>query len=131
MTLRDAFGHFGAVATNLRWSWSAHTPDESVVVLTWWKDEVQEDVGRLIYDMRNHIRLDRWQGKPGNRDRIKNLVMARIHCDGRFRVVWCEARDTNEEPRRTKRRWPDDDLWMQLTDLNEETGEFRAEEVQA
>jgi len=128
-TLRDAFGYFGAVAVNPRWSWSARSPDGRTVVLNWWKDEITRDGGRLIYDNRGHPRLDEWRGRHGNRDQIRNFVWAREHCDNLFRVVWCEARDVKASVRTVAARYPDKDLWMRLTNLNEKTGEFRAESV--
>lgn len=130
-TLKDAFGHFGAVAKNPRWSWSARSADAKTVVLTWWTDETRYDGDRLIFDMVNHPRLDIWRGRKGNRDRIRNLKLARDNCDGLFRIVWCKARDTKADVREATERWPDNDLRMRLTFLDENTGEFRAEAAES
>ena len=128
-TQTAAFAYFGAVATNIQWSWSARSPDLKTVVLTWWMHEIVRDGPKLIYDMRDHSLLNEWRGRHGNRDRIKNLTCARDHCNRLFRVVWCEAREPNARIPKAVRRWPDKDLWMRLTELNETTGEFRAESV--
>lgn len=63
---------------------------------------------------------------PGNRERIENLKWARDHCDGLFRVVVTVARDTKEIPRHIADCFPKPNLVMRITDLDEETGEFRA-----
>jgi hypothetical protein len=117
-SLSGAFGYFGAVAANPRWSWSARSADGKTVVVNWWKDEITRDGIKLVYDMRDHDHLSEWRGRNGNRDRIRNLVWARDHCDGLFRIVWCEASDVNARVRKTVGRYPDKDLWMRLVDLN-------------
>ena len=96
-TQTAAFAYFGAVATNIQWSWSARSPDLKTVVLTWWMHEIVRDGPKLIYDMRDHSLLNEWRGRHGNRDRIKNLTCARDHCNRLFRVVWCEARETERK----------------------------------
>ncbi|SRR6266481_1665225 len=129
MRVRDAFGAFGATVTNERWSWSAISADRNTVVLTWWKDEIRQESGHLVYDMRNHHRLDIWRDRPGNRERIRHLIHARDNCDGLFRIVWSTAADLNAVIRRTISRNPDLNILMRLVELNEQSGEFRAEQV--
>jgi hypothetical protein len=125
--LRDSFAYFGTVAANLRWSWSARSPDGKTVALTWWRDEsARDDRGRWVYDMRDHPRVNIWRGRHGNRDRIRNLTWTREHCDGLFRIVWCEASDVNARVRKAIARYPDKDLWMRLVHLDDQTGEFLA-----
>ena len=127
--LRDAFAHFGARAHSPRWSWSAVTADKKTVVLTIWTDRVGDLKQRpLIHDNYGDNVQD-WTKKRGNRERIDHLKWARDHCDGRFRVIFVVALDKHESPRRIKDRYPEPNLIMQLTDLDEETGEFRAESV--
>jgi hypothetical protein len=127
--LRDAFAHFGTRAHNPRWSWSARSDDKKTVVLTIWTDRLGNLKQRpLIYD--NHgDNVWSWTKKPGNRERIDLLKWARDHCDGRFCVVFVVARDEHESPRRIKDRYPEPNLVMRLIDLDEDTGEFRAESV--
>jgi hypothetical protein len=130
LSVRDAFGSFGAVPANDRWAWSARSPNGDVVVVTWWRDEIgRRPDGKLVYDCRNRPNLHLWQNRVGNRDRIRNLIHARDHCDGHFRIVWCKARDPREPTRVAVERYPDRTLWMKLIELNERTGEFLAEEV--
>jgi len=128
-TLREALARFEAVAANPRWAWSARRRDGTVVVLILWIDRVRYDEGKWVYDTRKPPLHMKGKPKPGKCDRLKNLVLARANCSGRFRVVWCEAKDTNAEVRQTVKWWPDEDLWMQLTHLDEQSGEFRAESV--
>jgi hypothetical protein len=129
MSVKDAFGYFGAVPANRQWSWSARSPDGSTVVITWWKDQETRRKGKLVYDTRNDPNLAEWRNRHGNRDRIRNLAHARDHCGGLFRIVWTKARDPNEPVRQTVERYPDETLQMRLIELREQTGEFLAEEV--
>jgi hypothetical protein len=126
--LAESFAHFGAIPRNPRWAWSAR--GENVVVVTWWKDEKGRDGDKFVYDLRGNPRLPLWQGRHGNRDRIKNLVWARDHCDGLFRVVWIKTNEPDDRIRKTIERYPDDRLWMRLEALNEHTGEFLARQVE-
>lgn len=125
-TLRACFAEFGAKATNPRWGRSARSRDGTVVVVTLWKDYVDYSAKPIVYDTFNRSeRINR----PGNRDRIDNLLWARDHCGSRFRVVIIEAEDDKANTRKIARRYPLKDWRMRLTKLNEETGEFRAEKV--
>ena len=129
MSVKDAVGYFGAVPTNRQWSWSARSPDGRTVVVTWWKDQETRRNGKMVYDTRNMQNLAEWQWRNGNRDRIRNLVHARDHCDGLFRIVWVKTNDPDQRVRKTIERYPDETLEMRLIELDEQTGEFLAEEV--
>ena len=128
-TLTKAFAYFdGAKARNPRWSWSARSADGRTVVVTLWKDSICDD-GRTVTvdafdDGSGRLRL--WKDAQGNRDRIQNLVWARDHCDGLFRVVLVVAKDTAAVPRAIDERYPDPNLVMKLIRLNEDTGELLA-----
>ena len=129
MTLRDAFAVFGAKARNPRWSWSARSPDGRTVVLTLWEDDFRPD-GTV--DMFGQAECRKWRGKPGNQERIENLIYARDHCDRRFRVVRLTPKQGMRPPRSTgatAQRYPDPTLVMELTELDPHTGEFRAKSV--
>ena len=115
--------------TNRQWSWSARSPDGRTVVVTWWKDQETRRNGKMVYDTRNMQNLAEWQWRNGNRDRIRNLVHARDHCDGLFRIVWVKTNDPDQRVRKTIERYPDETLEMRLIELDEQTGEFLAEEV--
>jgi hypothetical protein len=73
--------------------------------------------------------MNEWKDLPGNRERLENLIWARDHCGGRFRVVITVAEDVNARPRKIAKCFPQDKLIMQITKINEQTGEFRAEGV--
>jgi len=126
MTLRDAFAFFdGAKGRNPRWSWSARSTNGRTVVLTLWKHDIDDD-GATI---RVH-----WRGRPGRKrlgykELIENLIWARDHCGGLFHIVMIVAKDPNAQPRSIAKCWPDPGLVMKLSDLDETTGEFRAESV--
>ena len=126
--LRDAFGFFGTKATNHVWGWSAVSEDQKTVAVTIWSDSVGPDG---VVDKFGHPELDWWKDRLGNKDRIKNFKIARANCGGVFRVVWIEAEAQGAKVRSIARARPIIDWAMKLTDLNEETGEFRAIRVPA
>ncbi|KRF21000.1 hypothetical protein ASG90_00865 [Nocardioides sp. Soil797] len=122
-TLAEAFEFFGTFPDNPRWSWSAVSPDSKTVAVTVWENEVGVD-GAV--DFFGHAGLADWVSKPGNRERIRNLKVARDHCGGLFHVIWVTARDLNERPWTIAGRYPEERFMMKLIDLNETTGEFSA-----
>jgi hypothetical protein len=122
-TLAEAFAHFGTVARNPRWAWSAVSPDLRRVAVTLWEDQVRPDGSVNLF---GHPKVERWQSQPGNKDRIRNLKIARDNCGGLFHVVWVRARDIDAVPREIADRYPDDGIVMRLVDLDEQTGEFSA-----
>jgi hypothetical protein len=130
MTLRDAFAYFdGARGRNPRWSWSARSPDGRTVVLTLWEDHISDDGTTIRVDTFGRGQQRQWTSKLGNKERIENLVHARNHCGGLFRVVMITAKDRTARPRSIAKRYPHPTLVMKLTDFDETTGDFRAESV--
>ena len=119
-----AFRHYGVILRNEQWSWSGMTPDGEVV-LALWQDEFHYEDSPVWYSP-NAETLHFWKDRPGNRERISNLIHAREHRGGRFRVVILKAVDTRTDPRKVDEAYPRLNMVMQLTELNEETGEFRA-----
>ena len=126
-TLTEAFASFGAEARNIRQAWSARSADEQTIVVTLWRDLINDDGKEVSVDCFGDPNLHAWKDTPGNRQRIKDLAWARDHCDGHFRVVFVEASDTKAVPRSTTRRYPDATLVMKLIRLDETTGEFKAQ----
>ncbi len=122
-TLAAAFQQFDTYPSNPRWSWTAVSSDQKTVAVTLWEDQINPDGSVNFF---GHEELERWQAKPGNMERIRNLKIAQANCGGRFHVVVVKARDTKEFPRQIIDRYPADYM-MQLVDLDEETGEFKAE----
>jgi hypothetical protein len=61
---------------------------------------------------------ERWAARPGNRERLENLIWARDHCAGEFRVVMAIAKDTSADPREIRDCFPKEDLYMRITYLN-------------
>ena len=128
-TLKDCFGSYGASGANQRWSWSARSQDGNTVVITLWKDLVRLENGVARYDSFNLESSGEWIDLLGNRERIENLIWARDNCDGLFRVVITIAEDTQAEPRKIEQCFPQPRMVMRIIELNESTGEFRAESV--
>src|ERR1700733_1227791 len=126
LTRAECFAHFGAVCSNSRWSWSARSADGKTVVVTMWQDEIKGKEGSLVYESRPRPRERK---RAGATERLANLIWARDHCDGLVRVVIARAKDVTADPRQSIDWFPKDNLYMQITDLDEQTGAFRAESV--
>ena len=96
--------------------------------MTMWEDEdeIQWDGPNATYQSRARIRTHK---RPGETERPENLVWAHDNCDGLVRVVRMTAQDVNANPRSIARCYPDDDLIMRITSLDERSGVFRAESV--
>ena len=127
--LAECFKRYGARGRNARWSWSARSQDEKTIVLTLWKDGISVSNGVTTYDSFDPTGHAPWIDTPGNRERLENLKWARDHCDGLFRVVITVAKDVNSVPRSIAECYPQPNLVMRITDLNEQTGEFRAASI--
>lgn len=121
-----AFAHYGAVLNNVQWSWSAKTPSEEVV-LTFWQDLFNYKTKPVSYSVFDDPTINDRKNSHGNIERIENLKWARDNCSGRLRVVVVNAVDPKASPRKIKSAYPRDNIIMKLIELNEETGEFRAE----
>ena len=123
-TRTEAFRFFGATLTNTRWSWSARTPDGATVVLALWTDRFDRQVNPIQYNDHRISPDDSWIRRPGNRERLENLLWARDNCRGKFRVVLVRPKNSISDPREIDECWLKEDLVMRLMDLNEQTGEF-------
>lgn len=128
MKLSECFASFGARGRNPRWSWSARSDDGAIVVITLWKDRLSFADGNVVYDDFG-IDTSAWVERPGNRERIDNLIWARDRCGGFFRAVVTVAEDVSAQPRRIADCYPQPRWNMKLVELNEATGEFRAVHV--
>jgi len=126
-TLAECFKEYKATPSNPRWSWSARSEDGKTVVLTLWQDRLTVDkkTRQAVYDSRGQ-NVSAWADRNGNRERLENLKWALDHCDGQFRVIITVAKDKNAIPREIVDLYPQVDWVMRITDLNENTGEFRA-----
>jgi hypothetical protein len=124
---KAAFAHFGAQGRNERWSWSARSADGAVVVLTLWRDEFDYSTSPATYSSFGR-EAERRANKAGNNERRENLIWARDHCGGIFRGVIAVAVDVAADPRKILRCAPSD-LNFRLLELDEGSGEFRAEVV--
>ena len=124
----EAYAALGAVLKNERWAWSGHSEDETAVVVTLWADKLRAvPGGGMRYDLFDAPDLDAWRTKRGNRERIRDLVLARDRCDGRFRAVGGRANAGGDAMLEGSVYEARPDLVMRLIDLDEATGEFSAE----
>src|SRR5262245_36046794 len=118
-TLKECFAEFGATAKNPRNSWSARSADGKVVVVTVWKDQLDYRARPIVFDNFGRSDLHSWIDRPGNKDRINDLIWARDHCDGLFRVVITEAEDVKANPRQIAHCYPLRDWVMRLIRVDE------------
>jgi hypothetical protein len=123
--LAEAFRAYGAKGSNPRWSWSARTPDDQIV-MTFWKDLIHSGGDHLSYSIFGRPDRIHWKANPGNSERIENLKWAKEHCDGLMRVVIVVAEDTEANPRKIVDSYPQKNWLMKLVELDEHTGEFNA-----
>jgi hypothetical protein len=123
-TLAAAFGYFGAVPKNPRWSWSGRSSDGKVVVLTMWEDQIGDDHGLKTYQSGPRKRRH-----PGAAERLENLIWARDRCERIFRVVRLRAKDAAAKRRSIAECFPDDSLIMRVDYLDDKTGEFQARQL--
>jgi hypothetical protein len=119
-THTKAFEHFGTKPANLRWSWSARSPDDKMVANTFWQDEFKKRDGKIVY--KGILKQD----NHGGREQMRNLQCAMQNCQGRIYAIIAVARDSNAEPRSIKECFPSR-LVMRLTRLDLQSGEFEAE----
>ena len=124
-----AFAYFGATPRNVQWSWSARSSDGQKVVVTLWQDQFKRRDNRLVYESQFESRER--DKRHGFRELMNNLLWARDHCDGRFRVIVAKAKDTNAYPRSIEECFPHKTMIMQLKGLDLETGNFTAEAERA
>jgi hypothetical protein len=125
-TLAAAFRAFGARGKNPRWSWSARTPDDRIV-MTFWQDRFLPGQP-LSYSNIGNNDLTIGQLQLGNQERLDNLQWAQHRWDGLMGVVIIRAVDPNAQERNIAEAFPRKDLLMRLSTLLD-TGEFSAENV--
>lgn len=126
--LADAFAHFGVTGKNQRWSWSARSTNGDVVVLTLWRDHFDYSTNPPRYYANADLDSSAdWLDRPGNRERLENLIWAEDNCGGEFRVIVIEPVDPNAKPRQIKNCYPKDRMVGRIIKLNRESGEFEAE----
>jgi hypothetical protein len=127
-TKSKAYEDFGIVCANPRWGWSGHSIDKSKVALLFWEDKFDETKG--LYDDTD------WPDpstthKLGNKERIKDIKLARRRSDSVVHAVIARAKLPITEPRKIDRAYAMHRFKMKITDFDEETGKFRAERVPA
>jgi hypothetical protein len=101
-------------------SWSARSPDGRTVAVTAWVFDI---VGGEI---NMFGKMKRQPPNAAGRERIENLLWAKGHCDGRFRVVVIEPVDPEVIPRKIKRVIGVDPLPWRLVKIEPQTGEYIA-----
>lgn len=121
----EAFEHFETKLTNVRWSWSGISPDQSVVALVLWQDVVKGLNCELTYADGDDLDAA-WRQRPGHAERIRHLAHCRDALGSRFRAVIARAVDVEADPRDIVACHPQQGVRWQLDHLDEATGAFRA-----
>ena len=98
--------------------------------MTLWQDQFNYKTDPPSYDSFGHETAE-WVDRPGNKERRANLIWARDNCDGLCRVIITKAVDVNARPRSIASCAPHDTMLMRIVDLDETTGEFRADIIRA
>ena len=96
-------------------------------MVTLWADKLREVPGGFRYDLFDAPDLDVWRGKRGNRERIRDLQLARDRADGLFRVVIGRANDSGDAMLEGS-VYEVSDIVMRLIDLDEATGRVQRRE---
>ena len=123
----EAYAALGAALKNERWAWSGHGADGATVVVTLWADKLRPvPGGGYRYDLFDAPDRDSWRTKRGNRERIRDLLLARERADGLFKVVVGRA-NAGGDAMLEGSVYEASDITMRLIDLDERTGEFSAE----
>ena len=128
MQYAEAFAALGYRLLVPRTDWTAIKPDD-VCISLWQKQVSYHSDGRPWQDTELHGRDNRlWRRKAGNRKRIEHLKIALAKFDGFVDVVIVNGEPGisfgNAHPWVPEKR--KDHKWR-VTDLDEETGHFRAE----
>ena len=123
-TLTECFAHFGVPrAGNVRTWWSDRAPDGQVVI-TLWTDHFDAEMVR--FSILGRRDLPKWRDRQPNRHRAE--LLKSVGVGGVFQSIIQRSADTTSHPRKTVERYIGP--LMRLTNLNETTGEFSAEEVE-
>lgn len=121
-TLSQCFARLGTVPKNPRWSWSGRSADGKRVSVTLWKDLFEN--GTATYRTLASGSSQAWVGSNGHLELIENLAWARDHLDGEVSVIIVIARDVSSSPRQIEECYPQPNLRMRVTELDEATGDF-------
>jgi hypothetical protein len=96
MTQKELFEKLGAPLKNSRWSWGAIRPDDGVVFLRVWQDEVH----RIAEKENIYVRVtDQPSGDdgPGYKERLEHSML--VANGAPCYLVMCRAVDTSTVPR--------------------------------
>jgi len=125
LRLSAAYRAYGCV-TKTPYSWSGRSPDGKTVAISMWVDGIHNDTSPMTYGSVGKEDIANWEWRQGNKDRIEDLKWSHDHCGGRLRVIITVPEDFDAPTRKVAEAWVRPDLVMQLDELNENTGEFRA-----
>lgn len=125
----ECFERYNTRPSNIRWSWSARSDDGRTVAVTLWQDRFER--GGTAYSPKADALDIKWIGSPGHKELVDNLKWARDHCDGEFRVIIAVPKDPAASPRSIKECFPHERLKMRIIHIDDGTGDFLAERIEA
>lgn len=134
MNKKQAFKYFDVNQKNERWSWSGISHDRKTCVLTLWVDQALFDKHSRSYKHTNFkANNSDWRNLPGNKNRIKDINYCMKNLEGKFKVIFVTAVNSNEfgETRKIAHLKPMLDLWFEITKFDAETGEFESKSLPA
>lgn len=126
-TQAECYAYYGVVPRNPRWSWSGRSPDGTAVAVTLWQDGF-EDKGRVYRSGEDDVPGE-WKSRPGFTELIDNLVLARDENEGLVHVILAVAKDVKARPRSIKKCFPQPNLKMGVTELDDEHCTFKLERI--
>lgn len=130
MNKKEAFGYFGVVQKNERWSWAGLSDNKDLAVLTIWSDQKKFIKPTKTYQTSNFNQNNEiWINELGNKERIEIIQYCIDHLDCKFRAIIAVPKNpgVTNMTRDWKRGKPVDKQWFKLTKFNPLTGEFESE----
>lgn len=126
---KACFDSYDVKPANPRWSWSGKSDDGKTVAVTCWQDRFEKGID--LYRSHTHLGEIGWQSRPGHNELIRNLAWARDNCDGVVRIIIAAPVDPKASPRAIKECFPRPDILMRIVSLDEVSGNFELERINA
>lgn len=98
--------------------------------MTFWADRLNYRTRPIAYYEVQRGGPSSWEKRPGNQERLENLIWARDQLGGVLRSVIINAVDPNASPREIARAHVNEKLVMRIVALDEISGHFTAEAVE-
>ena len=131
-TKKEGFAYFGIKQTNERWSWSGVSEDGKTVALTIWTDQKSYNKDNKSYTTSTfNCNNALWKDDQGNKGRIDHIKHCKAELNGKFRAIFVTPKDPGviDVKREIVGIKPMGNIWFQITEFDEETGEFESKSI--